>query len=133
MENSTVLQWVLRIAIAGEFFGHGMFAFQGKEAWIRWIQQFTAADAATAAQLLLLVGIVDVLVAIVVLARPVPAVLAWAAFWGFWTALIRPLVGESFWDFIERWANWGAPLALLLILGIPQTVKDWFAPVKKKA
>lgn len=130
MGHSAVIQWVLRIAIAGEFFGHAMFAFQGKEAWIRWIQQIAAADVATATQLLLLVGIVDVLVAIIVLVRPIPAVLAWAAFWGFWTALVRPLVGESFWDFIERWANWGAPLALLLIIGIPKTAKEWFAPAK---
>jgi len=36
--------------------------------------------------------------------------------WGFWTALVRPLVGEPIWDFVERWANWGAPLALYLLM-----------------
>lgn len=124
-------QWVLRIAIAGEFLGHGVLALGGKEAWIKWIQLFTGADAGTAAQFLLLIGIADILVALSVLVRPIPAVLAWAVVWGFWTALVRPLVGESFWDFIERFANWGAPLALLLILGIPKSAKEWFVSDKK--
>jgi hypothetical protein len=46
--------------------------------------------------------------------------------WGFWTALVRPIVGEPIWDFVERFANWGAPLALLALSGIPRTVKEWF-------
>jgi len=29
---------------------------------------------------------------------------------------IHPLVGMPIWDFIERFANWGAPLALFLLL-----------------
>jgi hypothetical protein len=37
------------------------------------------------------------------------------AFWGFWTALVRPLVGMPIWDFIERFANWAAPLALFYV------------------
>ena len=51
----------------------------------------------------------------VVLGKPVRPVLLWATAWGFWTALVRPFVGEPIWDFIERWANWGAPLALYLL------------------
>jgi len=34
------------------------------------------------------------------------------AVWGFWTALVRPLVGMSWLDFVERGANWATPLAL---------------------
>lgn len=120
------IEWTLRVAVAGEFFGHGVFALQGKQAWIGWIQQFTNADAGTAAALLTLVGITDLAVALIVLVRPVRIVLLWAAFWGFWTALVRPLVDEPIWDFIERWANWGAPLALLLMLGWPKQWKEWF-------
>jgi len=48
------------------------------------------------------------------------------AFWGFRTALLRPIVGEPIWDFIERWANWGAPLALLLLIGWPKSFKELF-------
>lgn len=125
MPNAKNIEWVLRIAVAGEFLGHGMFALQGKQQWVGWIQKLTGADAGLAAQLLLLIGLCDLLVALIVLVRPIRVVTLWAALWGFWTALVRPLVGEPVWDFIERWTNWGAPLALLLLLGWPKTAKDW--------
>ncbi|MEK7516651.1 MAG: hypothetical protein AAB562_03575 [Patescibacteria group bacterium] len=126
MQNQRLTAWVLRIAIAGEFIGHGVFALQGKTAWVGWIQKLVGVDAATAAQLLLAIGAMDLLVALIVLVKPIRAVLLWAAVWGFWTALVRPIVGEPIWDFIERWANWGAPLALLLIIGWPKTLKGWW-------
>ncbi len=121
------LEWVLRVGVFGEFLGHGMFALQGKQTWISWISQMTGADPAGAAQMLTLIGFMDILVAVIVLFRPIRAVLLWAVFWGFWTALVRPLVGESGWDFVERWANWAAPLALLLVVGVPEKGKerDW--------
>lgn len=126
MFNQKMIEWVLRVAVAGEFLGHGVFSLQGKEQWIGWISQITGAEAALAAQLLSLVGFADLLVAFVVLVRPVRLVLLWAAFWGFWTALVRPIVGMPVWDFVERFANWGAPLALLLMLGRPQNLREWF-------
>ena len=86
----------------------------------------TGAGADSAATLLLLVGAMDILVAVIVLVKPIRIALLWAAFWGFWTALVRPLVGEPVWDFIERWANWAAPLALLFMVGRPQSLKEWF-------
>ncbi len=123
--KSKLTEWVLRIGVAGEFIGHGVFAIQGKQQWIGWIEQLTGVDTALAAQLLFLVGLSDFLVALIVLLRPIRAVLLWAVFWGFWTALVRPLVGEPIWDFVERWANWSAPLALLLLIGWPKRWKDW--------
>jgi len=62
-----------------------------------------------------------------VLVKPIRVALLWAVLWGFWTALLRPIVGESFWDFVERSANWGAPLALLLMLGWPKSLREWFS------
>lgn len=109
------VEWVLRLAVVGEFVGHGVFALQGKPQWVGWIQQFTGTSAEVAGQLLFLIGSMDLVVALVVLVKPMRPVLLWAAFWGFWTALVRPLVGEPVWDFVERWTNWGAPLALYLI------------------
>ena len=126
MENAKKIEWVLRIAVAGEFIGHGVFALQGKKQWIDWFSIFGISDAGTAAQLLFLVGLVDVTLALLILIKPVRIALLWMAFWGFWTALVRPLVGEPIWDFVERWANWGAPLALLLLIGFPKTFKEWF-------
>ncbi|MEK7607157.1 MAG: hypothetical protein AAB444_03120 [Patescibacteria group bacterium] len=121
------LEWVLRIAVFGEFLGHGVFALQGKQTWIGWIEQLLRVDVPTATTFLTLIGIADVLVAFAVLlwVRVPRVVLLWAAVWGFWTALVRPVVGEPVWDFVERWANWGAPLALLLVRGWPKSGKEW--------
>ena len=113
--NTKTIEWVLRIAVAGEFLGHSVFALQGRPAWIEWFGIFGITNAGTAGTLLFLVGILDILVAIIVLVRPINAVLLWAAFWGFWTALMRPIAGDSIFEFVERFANWGAPLALLLL------------------
>lgn len=125
MTNKTVL-WVLRIAVVGEFLGHAVFALQGKAQWLGWISEMTGATPETAATLLTIVGIMDLLVALLVLVKPIRIALLWAALWGFWTALVRPLVGEPIWDFIERWANWGAPLALLLLRGWPHSWREWW-------
>lgn len=131
MQNSKVLEWGLRIAVAGEFVGHGIFAtgffpnlahgksiyfIAQKAQWVGWIQKFGISDAALAAKILLAIGLVDLLLALIVLIRPIRPLLLWMALWGLWTALVRPLVGEPFWDFVERWANWGSPVALWYVL-----------------
>ena len=126
MNNSKIIEWILRISIAGEFIGHGVFALQGKKDWIGWFAKIGVSDPSTATQLLFLVGAMDIVLALLILIRPVRIVLLWMVFWGFWTALLRPIVGEPIWDFIERWANWGAPLALLLLVGWPKSLREWF-------
>ena len=124
--DSKNVQWVLRIAVAGEFIGHGVFALQGKKDWIGWFANFGVSDPGLAAQLLFLIGLMDIALAILILIKPVRAALLWMALWGFWTALLRPLVGMPIWDFVERWANWGAPLALLLLRGWPRSKEEWW-------
>src|SRR3989344_2247523 len=99
--NTSLIQWVLRIAVAGEFIGHGVFALQGKKDWIGWFAKFGVTDAGTATRLLFLLGIIDITLAVLVLIKPVRLALLWMAFWGFWTALLRPIVGMPVWDFIE--------------------------------
>lgn len=116
MSNQQKIEWILRVGVAGEFIGHGMLAINGKADWVKWIAQLTAVDVSTAGTLLMLVGIMDVVLAIVILVKPVRPILLWMAFWGFWTALVRPLVGNGWLDFVERWANWAAPLALYYVL-----------------
>lgn len=112
MTNDKKIEWILRIGVAGEFLGHGVFAVLGKVDWIKWTEQLTGFDTATATTFIVVVGLTDILLAILVLFKPIRPVLLWMAFWGFWTALVRPLVGLPIWDFIERFANWAAPLAL---------------------
>ncbi|MDO8600976.1 MAG: hypothetical protein Q7R73_05255 [bacterium] len=125
--NTKLIEWVLRVAVAGEFFGHGMLALQGKKDWIAWFAKFGVDDPGLAAQFLFAIGVLDILVALIVLVKPtIRIALLWAVLWGFWTALLRPLVGVGWLDFVERWANWGAPLALLLMLGWPRNFREWF-------
>ena len=109
MTTNKKIEWLLRIGVAGEFIGHGLLGIGGKKDWIGWISQMTNVSGSTATTLLLLIGISDVLVALIILVKPMSPVLLWAAFWGFWTALVRPLVGLGWLDFIERSANWAAP------------------------
>ena len=125
--NTKLIQWVLRIAIAGEFLGHGVFALQGKEGWFKYFYAVGINDQNSILTLLTLVGVADVILALLVLVYPIRLALLWMALWGLWTAMIRWPVGpDPIWDFFERWANWGAPLALLLILGWPKNWKEWF-------
>ena len=125
--NTKLVEWVLRIAVAGEFIGHGMFALQGKESWFKYFEAVGISNPETIVTLLLWVGILDIALAILVLVKPVRIALLWMAVWGLWTAMIRWPVGpDPVWDFVERWTNWGAPLALLLLIGWPKTLKEWF-------
>lgn len=124
--NVKLLEWVLRIGVAGEFIGHGVFAMQGKKDWIGWFANFGVSDAVFAAKMLFWIGVADIVLGILVLIKPMRLPLLWMTFWGFWTALLRPLVGLPVWDFVERWANWSAPLALLLLIGWPKDWRDWF-------
>jgi hypothetical protein len=118
-------EWILRLGVFGTFFGHGVFALLGKESWIPYFTSVGISEAA-AATLLPLIGAMDVVVAIMALFWPLRFVLCWAATWGFVTALIRPIAGEPIWDFVERSANWAAPLALLAIRGFPKKAKEWW-------
>lgn len=76
MTNTNKAIWALRIGVAGEFLGHGVFALQGKPDWIGWFAKFGVSDPSTAATLLTLVGLMDILVALVVLFRPIKANIA---------------------------------------------------------
>jgi uncharacterized membrane protein YphA (DoxX/SURF4 family) len=126
MNNAKTVEWILRIAVAGEFLGHGMFALQGKEGWFKYFNAVGITGEQTIVTLLLIVGTIDVVLALLVLIRPIPIALLYMALWGLWTAMIRwPIGPDPAWDFVERWTNWGAPLALLVLVGWPKSVKEW--------
>lgn len=127
MQKRSVMEWVLRIAVAGEFLGHGVFALQGKAGWFKYFESFGITSPETMTTILLLVGIMDIAMVFIVLFKPIRIFVLWMAIWGFWTALIRwPFGPDPIWDFLERFANWGAPLALLLTLGWPQSWREWW-------
>lgn len=125
--NINLVAWILKISVAGSFLGHGMFAIQGKAGWFKYFEAVGINNPETIVTLLLLVGILDVALAILVLIKPIRLAVLWMALWGLWTAMIRWPVGpDPVWDFVERWPNWGAPLALLFLLGWPKSLKEWF-------
>lgn len=127
MDTTKKAEWILRIAVAGEFIGHGVFALQGKEGWFKYFEPFGITAPETIVSLLFFVGITDVLLAALVLLKPIRLALLWMASWGLFTAMIRwPFGPDPVWDFVERWANWGAPLALLVLIGLPRSVREWF-------
>ncbi len=74
-------------------------------------------------------GISDIAVGLFTLLCPVRAILLYMAFWGLMTACLRPLTGESIFELVERGANYGMPLAFLLLCGsgrLSWSVRDWF-------
>jgi uncharacterized membrane protein YphA (DoxX/SURF4 family) len=126
MTTQKKIEWVLRIAVAGEFIGHGVFALQQKAGWFKYFDA-VGMSPDIASTLLPYIGVMDLTVAALVLFWPLRAIVLWATFWGLWTALLRwPIGPDPVWDLVERSANWGAPLALLLLLGWPRSLRDLF-------
>ena len=117
--------WALRIGSAACFVGHGAFGIITKAAWVPYFG-FVGIPADWAYTLMPLVGAVDIALGISVLFSPRPIVLAYMTVWALWTAMLRPLTGESAFEMLERAGNYGVPLALLLIVGVPRTWRDWF-------
>jgi len=105
------IEWVLRIGVFGTFMGHGLLAISVNPSWIPYLAT-VGIDPEQAKILLPVIGSLDLLIALWVLIKPNKYVVAWAVFWALSTAIIRPLSGELFLAFIERAANWAAPLAL---------------------
>lgn len=133
MNKTKIAEWILRISIAGEFIGHGVFALQGKEGWFKYFNAVGITDVNVITTLLPLIGAVDILLAIHILIKPIRIAVLWMAVWGLWTAMIRwPIGHDPIWDFVERWANWGAPLAYLFLMGWPKNIKEWFKSSNNK-
>ena len=124
--NSKKIEWILRIALFGEFLGHGIFAIQLKARFLEILTAFTGITGELAKILLVTIGSLDIITAILAIVFPLRLMLIWASLWGFLTALARPIAGDPIWDFIERWANWGVPLALLHVKGLPKKFRDLF-------
>lgn len=108
------LRAVLQIGTALTFTGHGLVALSGKEKWLEYVQILPIPEAITS-HVLMVIGIMDLLVAITILIKPLRYVVLWAFCWALLTALARPLAGEGWLPFVERGANWAAPLALYLL------------------
>jgi hypothetical protein len=116
------------VASAACFIGHGAFGVITKAAWVPYFG-VVGMGKEWAYRLMPAVGTVDISVGIAVLLSPRPVVLAYMVVWAFWTALLRPLSGESVFETVERAGNYGVPLALLLLLGWPRSARAWLSPI----
>ncbi len=110
------IHYTLRIASAMCFIGHGSFGIITKEIWTNYFALFGISHDMSF-QLMPYLGVVDILFGLIILFYPIRAVLLWLVAWGAVTALLRPLSGEPFAEFLERAGNFGAPLALLFLSG----------------
>ena len=119
------LEILAKIGVFGTFLGHGIVAIGINPKWIPLLTCFGFSEEQAVA-LMPVIGIVDIIVAITVLLYPIRAMVVWAVFWAFLTALSRPISGEHFIEFVERSSNWCLPLVLLFLLGIPSDFKSWF-------
>lgn len=113
--------WALRVGAALCFIGHGAFGFLTKAAWVPYFGVVGIPEA-WAWRLMPLVGAVDVMAGMAVLFAPRGLPLLYMAVWATWTALLRPLSGESVFETLERAGNYGVPLALMLLTTMPRTV-----------
>jgi hypothetical protein len=104
--------WALRVGAALCFIGHGAFGFITKAAWLPYFGVVGIPES-WAWQLMPMVGAVDVMVGMAVLFAPRGLPLVYMVAWALWTALLRPLAGESIFETLERAGNYGVPLALL--------------------
>jgi hypothetical protein len=132
MRTITVQQriyYTLRVAIAMCFIGHGAFGIVTKPIWCNYFAVFGIGHD-TAYRLMPLLGSFDILMGILMLVYPVRAVPVWLIIWGIVTALLRPMSGEPFAEFVERAGNFGAPIIFLMLSGgVGKDFKNLFRPV----
>ncbi|MEX2283885.1 MAG: histidine phosphatase family protein [Gemmatimonadota bacterium] len=119
--------WLLRVGLAACFIGHGAFGLIGKTAWLPYFALF-GIDGELAQRLMPMVGAVDIAVGLLALFRPTPALLVYAAVWTLFTALLRPVSGEGPAEALERAGNYGLPIVLLTLAGLPGK-SGWFRPL----
>ena len=120
--------WALRVGSALCYIGHGAFGFITKAAWLPYFGVVGVPEA-VAWRLMPMIGAVDVTVGMMVLFAPRRLPLGYMAVWSLWTALLRPLSGEPWFEAVERAGNYGVPFALLVAAGIPRRARDWLAPL----
>ncbi|HEX4851520.1 MAG TPA: hypothetical protein VFV08_11970 [Puia sp.] len=124
------IHYILRLAVAMCFIGHGAFGIIMKPIWYNYFAVM-GIGYGKATHLMPLLGCFDILLGMIVLIYPIRIIPFWLVVWGIVTALFRPLSGEPFGEFVERAGNFGAPLAWVIFSGgFKWNVKFYFTPIK---
>ena len=112
MSRTPLVPWMLRIAFAMCFIGHGAFGLLQKREWLAFFVPFGIPEDLGLA-LMPVIGSVDIAIGIAGLFAPPRIVFLYGACWCLVTAALRPLVGMGAAEFFERAGNFGIPIALL--------------------
>lgn len=124
-----LLHYIFRIACAMCFIGHGVFGVITKPIWCNYFAAVGIGET-LAYKLMPVVGIIDIVLGLILLFYPVRVVAAWLIFWGLFTALLRPLSGEPFAEFLERAGNYGASFILIILTAAPGKIfTHWFRKI----
>ncbi|MGH7681007.1 MAG: hypothetical protein ACRENN_03365, partial [Candidatus Eiseniibacteriota bacterium] len=126
---SPAIHWILRIGAFMCFVGHGAFGVQTKQGWLPFFHALGIHNDALALRIMPIVGTNDIIMGLFVLLSPCRIVLAWMAVWAVFTAFLRPMAGQGFWEVIERGGNYGVPLAFLAMSGWARSWREWFEPI----
>jgi hypothetical protein len=124
------IHWLFRLALCGEFIGHGAFGVMTKQAWVPYFTMFGFPET-WARQFMPVVGSIDITLGLLALIAPTRAALLYMACWGLFTALLRPLAGEGGWEFLERAYNFGLPFLMLWVHGWDRQIRSWFTVITK--
>ncbi|MEI9950253.1 MAG: hypothetical protein WDO74_15070 [Pseudomonadota bacterium] len=121
------LHWLLRVACAMCFVGHGAWGVLTKAGWLPFYGVFGIAPA-LAWKTMPLVGAIDIVLGLSALVWPTRAALVYMTGWAIFTALLRPAAGMGWWEFLERGGNYGPPLAFALVAG--GGAAGWFGRIE---
>ncbi len=126
-KSTIAAHWLLRIACAWCFVGHGAWGIYQKPGWIPFYEALGVPEW-LAWPTMPVIGAFDILLGLSVLVHPCRATLVWMAFWCVFTAALRPLAGMGWWEFLERGGNYAPPMALLA-LSMSQPGIGWFGNI----
>jgi len=125
----TLVYWILRIGTAMNFMAHGLWGILGRESWNAYFLVANIGPEA-ARPLAFQIGLADFTAGVMILLFPLRALLLYMIIWGAWTALLRPLSGDPWWHWFERAGNYGVPLALMIMIGFGEDIKDMFSKAR---
>jgi hypothetical protein len=129
-ERLRTLDWILRLATAGAFIGHGAYgAFVQKPGWYPFFAELgVGRTVVDERNLVIWAGGFEMLLGALALVAPIPALLLFMCVWKLATEFVwYPLSGKQAFEFVERWSNYTAPLALILVRGWPRSAAGWFS------
>ena len=135
---------ILSLSMAIVFITHGIEALNKNPMFIDYTLRFFRnyspfwLEESHATYFLIAVGVQDILLALALMLKPNKWVLAYMAFWGFWTALLRTVYSPDYGlsSTLLRTANGGVPLVLCLqhfgLFGFPKAPQNSFLRILSK-